>query len=92
VCNRTDRLRNSGFEQAKILPILNAVSTFALPAGNSTLLTAKLLTPAEYGYVAALGLEGAQHLAELFRQNGTHHLSSLTGMLSDGSATDAPEQ
>jgi hypothetical protein len=59
------------------LPIPNASITFALPAGTATLLTAKLLSPAEYAYVASRGLEGGQHLAERFSQDGTHHLSSL---------------
>jgi hypothetical protein len=59
------------------LPIPNASTAIALPAGTATLLTAKLLRPAEYAYVARHGLEGAQYLAERFHQDGTHHLSSL---------------
>jgi hypothetical protein len=59
------------------LPIPDATITFALPAGNATLLMAKLLTPDEYAFVAKHGVEGAQRLKELFEQDGTHHLSSV---------------
>jgi hypothetical protein len=59
------------------VPVPGASITLALPVGMATLLVAKLLTPAEYGFVAARGLEGAQQLVERFAQSGTHHLSSL---------------
>src|SRR5262249_15258417 len=59
------------------VPMPGASTTIPLPAGAATLLAAKLLTPAEYGFVAARGLDGAHELVERFAQTGTHHLSSL---------------
>jgi hypothetical protein len=50
--------------------------TIRLPAGDAVLLTAKLLTPAEYVYAATNGPEGARRLGELFARDGSHHLSS----------------
>jgi hypothetical protein len=60
------------------VPVSGVSTTIPLPAGTATLLVAKLLTPAEYGFVAARGPEGAQQLVALFGQSGTHHLSSLS--------------
>ncbi len=59
------------------VPLPGVSTTIPLPAGPATLLAAKLLTPAEYGFVAVRGLEGAQQLVGRFAQDGTHHLSSL---------------
>jgi len=50
--------------------------TFELPAGTASLLTAKLLTSDEYEFAAAHGPDGAKRLAELFAEQGSHHLSS----------------
>ena len=58
------------------VPPPGASTTIPLPAGPATLLVAKLLTPAEYQFVAARGPEGAHQLVERFAQSGTHHLSS----------------
>jgi hypothetical protein len=60
------------------VPLPGASTAIPLPAGTAALLIAKLLTPAEYGYVAARGPDGAEHLVEAFGRDGTHHLSSLT--------------
>jgi Suppressor of fused protein (SUFU) len=59
------------------LPIPGAATTFRLPAGKAVMLAAKLLTRAEYEYVATNGAEGAQRLGVPFQQDGSHHLSSL---------------
>ena len=50
--------------------------TLELPAGSATLLTAKLLTPGEYEFAVSHGPSGAEQLAELFAEQGSHHLSS----------------
>ena len=59
------------------MPVGGISATIVLPAGIATLLMAKLLTPAEYGFVAAHGESGAQTLIERFQRDGTRHLSSL---------------
>lgn len=59
------------------LPLPGGSTTIPLPAGSAALLVAKLLTPAEYGFVTARGLDGAKQLVEAFERDGTQHLSSL---------------
>ncbi|MBL8811186.1 MAG: hypothetical protein JNM43_13500 [Planctomycetaceae bacterium] len=51
--------------------------TFPLPGGDARLLTAKLLTPDEYIFVADNGPNGAAKLNALFVADGSHHLSSI---------------
>ena len=60
------------------MPIPGASHTFALPAGEAVLITAKLLTRPEYEYAAAHGIEGIRRLGEQFTQDGSHYLSSLS--------------
>lgn len=59
------------------IPIPHQNMTFELPGGEACLLTAKLLTPSEYRFVADNGPEGAARLSQEFAANGSHHLSSL---------------
>jgi hypothetical protein len=59
------------------VPIAGHSTTIDLPTGSASLLMAKLLTPAEFGFVAAKGPEGAQKLVELFAADGSAHCSSL---------------
>jgi len=59
------------------MPIPGVSTTISLPASTAKLLTAKLLSPAEYAYVAAHGESGARELIERFQRDGTYHLSSL---------------
>ncbi len=71
----SDETGTMGFLVGLPTPLVPA--TIPLPAGSAELLVAKLLTPAEYAYVAANGLAGAKRLVERFTKDGTHHLSSL---------------
>lgn len=59
------------------MPLPGQSTTIELPAGSASLLMAKLLTPAEFGFVAANGQEGAEKLVELFAADGSAHFSSL---------------
>lgn len=59
------------------VPVPGIDRTMALPLGNAIFLMAKLLTPAEYEFVAQHGLPAAQDLPKRFAADGTHHLSSL---------------
>ena len=59
------------------VPVPGVHATMRLPAGDAMFLMAKLLTPAEYEFVADKGLNGAKELVTRFGENGTHHLSSL---------------
>ncbi|QEL17687.1 hypothetical protein [Limnoglobus roseus] len=59
------------------LPTPSVPTAIPLPIGTATLLVAKLLTPAEYAFVAAHGVSGARHLVERFAVDGTDHGSSL---------------
>lgn len=60
------------------VPAPGIPAAIELPAGTAALLVAKLLTPAEYAFVAAGAAAAARQLVETFREDGTHHLSSLS--------------
>jgi hypothetical protein len=51
--------------------------TFQLPSGEARLLTAKLLTPAEYLFVADRGPGGAATLYDGFASDGSNYVSSI---------------
>lgn len=59
------------------IPMPHQSMRFTLPGGEAHLLTAKLLTPDEYRFVADEGPEGAARLRQLFVANGSYHLSSV---------------
>ena len=59
------------------MPIPGVDTAIKLPAGPAKFLMAKLLTPAEYAFVAKSGLQGAHELVKRFADDGTHHISSL---------------
>ena len=48
-----------------------------LPPGNAMFLVAKLLTPAEYEFIATYGQAAAESVIERFGKDQTYHLSSL---------------
>jgi hypothetical protein len=60
------------------VPAPGVATTIILPAGIATLLMAKLLTPAEYAFVASHGPDGSAELVDRFARDGTYHLSSLS--------------
>ncbi len=47
------------------------------PEGSIRLVSIKLLTLPELAYITQYGEDGRKHLAELFRAQGSYHLSSL---------------
>jgi len=52
-------------------------SSIHLPFGEARLVSIKLLTVNELDYVLEHGAEGRRKLVEWFKQQGTHHLSTL---------------
>lgn len=60
------------------VPAPGISTTIELPTGNATLLMARLLTPAEYAFVAAGAEAAARQLVAKFQEDGSHHLSSLS--------------
>ena len=59
------------------VPIPDVSRTMKLPIGNAMFLMAKLLTPAEYEFIATYGLAAAESVIERFGKDQTYHLSSL---------------
>jgi hypothetical protein len=59
------------------VPIPDISRTMKLPLGNAMFLMAKLLTPAEYEFIATYGLAAAESVIERFGKDQTYHLSSL---------------
>jgi hypothetical protein len=60
------------------VPVPGVSNQIALPSGTAVFLMSKLLTPAEFHFVAAQGLDGARELVQRFERDGTYHLSLLT--------------
>jgi hypothetical protein len=59
------------------VPIPDVSGTMKLPVANAMFLMAKLLTPAEYEFIAERGLQAAREVVERFGEDQTYHLSSL---------------
>lgn len=59
------------------VPIPDVSATMKLPMANAMFLMAKLLTPAEYEFIAQRGPQGARAVVERFSEDQTCHLSSL---------------
>jgi hypothetical protein len=59
------------------VPIPDFSGTMKLPLDDAMFLMAKLLTPAEYEFIASYGPAGAQLVVERFAKDQTYHLSSL---------------
>jgi hypothetical protein len=59
------------------VPIPDVSGTMKLPVANAMFLIAKLLTPAEYEFIAERGPQGARTVVERFGEDQTYHLSSL---------------
>ena len=59
------------------VPIPDVSGNMKLPLANAMFLVAKLLTPAEYEFIAERGPQGAREVVERFGKDQTYHLSSL---------------
>jgi hypothetical protein len=59
------------------VPIPDVSGTMNLPVANAMFLMAKLLTPAEYEFIAERGPQAARAVVERFGEDQTYHLSSL---------------
>ncbi len=70
-----DRTATLGFLVG--VPSPDISGTMKLPLANALFLVAKLLTPAEYEFVAERGPQGARTLIDRFAKDQTYHLSSL---------------